>query len=515
MTLKSLDSYPLAPPPPPPYRLPLHPSHSSTMTSSSSGVYDEIHTIAPHHNGGAHFPVYQEIPVVQVDGTTDNNGENNGTLNTPNPSHIPEVSREGNSNSADNCTEQAQCEHPYDLPNQPGQSSHSHPQQDASPISSSKPMPPPSSTHHRDQQQQDQQRDGYNSLEKVVVLPTTEQADGQSSIGDSSEFTNSNLQVTPPPEEKSVVVSSLTGNSCPITLELETTPPEVAVDVDTLEEEEEENVELSGSTLPAIPEHPYHVLEDTRGLNRGTQQNGGVVGDLSGGAETHPPQILCHLSLSEDEGYDRLVGPPHIYHILQKSPSLVRPRFREVSPMSGYHHLNSRMDSEAHSSSSSEPQHGSVRLQVPSTDSDSPQSEESSMVSGSEIFDDPQYNFSPKRFVGGSGSGQKKPPQQRNSHSGQVTTLERKKVAAVNLSKYRGDYERDPMYMQLVQKLSDPAADSDQINIRLLVNRDKGGSNKSASLPDITHTYQSLQALTRDPLRNYEMLHRRQNPTNV
>ena len=514
MTLKSLETFPLAPPLPPPYRLPLHRSNSGTITSTSSGVYDEI---PPHHEG--RFPLYQEIPVVPGERTTGNN--NNSTLNATGPSrrpHAPPTAGDNINAGELPAFPQAQCEHPYDLPDQLGPAAHSHSQQNPSPHSSSNPKTPSSSSTHQQQLQhhaQQEEQDGYDSLQKVgVVLTAADHTDSRSSIGDSSEFTNSNLQVIPPPEEEGVVFSSLTGTSCTVTLEVET-PPELVLDMDILEEEEEEGAESSGSILPAIPEHQYHILEDNhQGCTR-VRHNG--VHEAGDSSEPCPPQILCHLSLSEDEGYDRLVGPPHIYHILQKSPSLVRPQFREVSPMSGYHHLDTRMDSGARTSGSTSSHQQHVRLHAPSIDSDSPHSEESSMVSGSEIFDDPQYNFSPKRNIGGSGGQQKKPPPQRNSHSGQVTTLERKKTGkgAADLSKYRGDYERDPMYMQ---KFSGPAARkeaADHVNVCFLMN---SGSNKSASLPDITHTYQSLQALTRDPLRNYEMLHRRHldvNPTNV
>jgi hypothetical protein len=286
------------------------------------------------------------------------------------------------------------------------------------------------------------------------------------------------------------------------------------VEFSAVDSPEEVSSSSSGAsaTLPAIPENPYHVLEDgleRRGRRDRAVQNG--VGHGRGGVEPGPPQILRSLSLSEDEDYDRLVGPPHIYQILQKSLSLVRPHVvRECSPVSGYHHLD-RSDPAQHTL-----QHCVVHL-VP--DGAVP-SEESSTVSGSELFDDPQYNTSPKRAANGTssssstGSGQPTTtttpgkPQQRNGHAEQVTTPEREKV--VDLSKYRGDYERDPTYMKLVQKLMEPSSseDSDHTDVRPLM---RVGSNKSASLPDINnHTYQSLQALTRDPLRNYEMLHKRQ-----
>ena len=503
LTLKSLDSFPLAPPLPPPYRLPLHPSSSSTITPSSSGVYDEIHTIAPHHGG--QFPLYQEIsPVLQV-----NRGMRIGSLDATDRPSGAEQSLEDSAVSAADPVVQSRFEHPYDLPDQLGSTSHSPPM----------PSHQHASTHSSNRHQE--QQHGYDSLQQQQpsALPAEPQTDARSSMGDSSEFTNSNLQVTPPPPEE--ITSTLTGSGCAVALEMEAIAPppppvELAV-VDTPPEEEGEGSSSTSSSattpLPAIPEHPYHVLEERPDRRDQGMQNGARH------SEPHPPQILCHLSLSEDEGYDRLVGPPHIYHILQKSPSLVRPRFRECSPVSGYHHLDNRMDGETttHGSESlqqQQQQHCLVRLQAPSTDSDAPHSEESSMVSGSEIFDDPQYNVSPKRNgVGGGVSAGQSKPLQRNS---QLTTLERKKVGKeIDFSKYRGDYERDPMYMQLVQKLSEPATsdDTDHVDVRLHVNRDKGGSNKSASLPDITHTYQSLQALTRDPLRNYEMLHRR--PRNI
>ena len=450
----------------------------------------------PHLAG--QFPLYQEIPVVRMDSSTDGS-----TLNSEQEPTVRGSA--GDSVTARNqpAVQQGRFDHPYDLPDR----STSH-------------APPtgPSHTAGSSTQQQQHKQSGYDSLEPASVL-ITEGADGRSSMGDSSDFTNSNLQVTPPPEDKaSSTVAASSNHTGTVAVEIEpaTQPSDLScAEEGTLEEKEEEEEEReSAATLPAFPENPYHILEDTRGARRDrTHPLDGRLGEY--GTEPRPLRVIGrHLSLSEDEGYDRLVGPPHIYHILQKSPSLVRPRVvRECSPVSGYHRLDNRMDVNTSTSGNQQLPHCTERLQ-PLPSSTDQHNEENLNVSSSDIFDDPQYNFSPKRNLSGGGPTN---PVQRNSHSGQVTTLERKRVerGGVDLSRYRGDYERDPLYMQLVQKLSDPVTCAGAECVFVHTKREKGGSNKSASLPDITHTYQSLQTLTRDPLTNYEMLHRRQLDANV
>lgn len=482
MTLKSLDSYPLGPPPPPPYRLPIHPSHSDTMTSSSSGVYDEIHTVVSQYGTQTcMFPLYQEIQAVQVDNISDRNTPS--VTNHHLTGEAQDSALGGESSDGD-----LSQDHSYDHPSPP----------------ISQPVLQDIVRHQHSITTQhglsDHQQHGFHPPPEHA-----EQTDMRSSIEDSSDFTNSNLQVTPPPSEQNVITSTLTGsssNSGGINVADLIAPRVEFVDADPFEEGDSS----SSTPLPAIPEHPYHVLENGR-----FKQRDRVIQEGISSVEVAPlPQILHRLSFSEDEGYDRLVGPPHIYHILQKSPSLVQPRIRECSPTSGYHHLDNRIEHEAPLTKARMHDHASLppRPLPPLTLLDDVLlSEESSTVSSNGLFDDPQYNVSPKRVINGHGLATKP---HRNSHSGQVTTLERKKIdeKAINLSKYRGNYERDPTYM--VHKLTEPITNEDSGHANACLRKGPMGSNKSASLPDITHTYQSLQTFTRDPLRNYEILKKRQ-----
>ena len=420
-------------------------------------------------NMAAHH--YQEIPVVPVGSVTDND--------TLEADHLPdrEVQDPALDEESDADTpQQPHFENLYDSSGQP-----------ASPARA------PEMPAHQDSPDvleftvHSPQQSGCDSLKQSGVL----EGDGHSSVCD---FTSSNLQVTLPPPEEKVVTSCLTGSassssSDTVTAGLEVEPYVEFVVVDS-------SAEGSGTPVPDIPEHPYHVLEDNHDEERGatprvhsiTSQNGTHNNqELSNGTDPiQPPRVLHRLSFSEDEGYDRLVGPPHIYHILQKSPSLVRPHVRECSPTSGYHRLDVRMEPGVQS-----PQ---GRDHVYPLQDDVLHSGRSSVLSGSELFDDPQYNVSPKRAINGV-PAEGSYPNSHNDHS--TSTVMPNKV--IDLSKYRGDYERDPTYMKLIQKQTVPSSeDSDHTNVQ--------GSNKSSSLPDITHTYQSLQTLTRDPLRNYEML---------
>ena len=375
-------------------------------------------------------------------------------------------------------------ENPYDLPDQLQQSSsgqaRAHPQQATPPELANAPS---------------QQNRNYHSLETPSLLT---EGDTQSSIDGSSDFTNSNLLVTPPPEDN------------PHT----PTAGRIGPDEIVTEAEVESTDQGSAAPLPIIPENPYHTLEESssstgNSIESPSTQNkclNGVDGHISvsSDAEVHQPQAFPPVQRLQDEGYDRLVGPPHIYHILQKSPSLIRPRVRACSPTSGYHHLDNRMDTGAQSPQCMENGPPSFPL---TEDPLVLQSEESSTLSSSEIFDDPQYNFSPKRMISAAKSNTDR---HRNSHNGQFTTLERAKIEkGIDLSKYRGDYERDPMYMKLIHRLteaakqSEPSEDADRLDISPFL---KLPRSRSMSLPDLMHTYQPLEPNTRDPLRDYETL---------
>lgn len=470
MTLKSLDSYPLGPPLPPPYRLPIQTSNSGTMTSSSSGIYDEIHTVASQYGSqpGPANHHYQEIPA--------DSNDTSGANAPPDSDSCPRDSALGGEIET---PQPLSSETPYNLPDQPD------------------------STHMSTVNPQFLQSSDVVDVSEGTISPPqqepstiTEQTDAQSCIADSSEFTNNNLQVTPPPED--IKNSSTSSGRSTAMLQLEPKPAAPHVDI-VIEPTIEESIAVK--TLPMIPEHPYHVLEEQQVRDDQLPTTSENDSSFESSVElAPPPKILPRLSLSEDEGYDRLVGPPHIYHILHKSPSLPRPQVRECSPSSGYHHLTHTMENG-----------DQVHSPLPLPD-DLLYSEENSTISGSELFDDPMYNCSPKRAFKGA------PPTPHNSHNGTLETTKREKP--IDLAKYRGDYERDPTYMKFIREASkqrnEPAEESDHTDVAPLM-KDTLSSIKSTSLPDITTRpmYQSLQTLTRDPLRNYEMLHKRQLTVNA
>ena len=494
--LKSMDSTLLAPPPPPPYRLPLPKSRSDTTTSSSSGIYDEIcpSILDAHH--------YQEIPAIQENVAI--NDEDTIAEDVP----VGEASAlDPASGCGESKTDTVQeLQNPYDLPNHLISPVHTQSavvgptsQQDTSTSSDIT-----VSSHHH----------GYHSLEQPGIF--IDQVDAGSSMGDSSEFTNSNLQVTPPPEDcilKNCLAASTSssGSDDTVALDLKIVAPHVDIVIEQLEDDDE------GTPVLAVPAHPYHVLEERQEevVQPAELQNGSQCNrEQSCDEVAPPPQILCRVSLSEDEGYDRLVGPPHIYHILQKSPSSSRPQVRECSPTSGYHRLDNRMEPGVQS-----PHQGTQCLNTMPPLPDNPvlnEEKSSSVVSDSELFDDPQYDFSPKRAINGDLS---KTHCNSNGHSSEVKSCEVEKTTTekktATLSKYRGDYERDPSYMKRIQKLTEVSTttpsdelsrdNSDSTDICVVI-KDACGSDHAVSLPDTTHTYQSLQTLTRDPLRKYEML---------
>lgn len=430
---------------------------------------------------------YQEIPEVEQ-------GQRSETESQP---HAEGCERE----PAAPRGEATECRHssyenPYDLPDQLQQSSngqvrdHSHQ------------ATPPELANAALQQSRN-----YHSLETPSLLT---EGDTQSSIDGSSDFTNSNLLVTPPPED-----NPHTSNGGKIG------PDEIVTEAEIESTDQE-----SAPPLPIIPENPYHTLEESASSTGNSTESpvtqskclNGVNGHISvnSDAEVQQTQAFPPAQRLQDEGYDRLVGPPHIYHILQKSPSLIRPRVRACSPTSGYHHLDNRMETGTQNPQCIENGPPSFPL------TDDPlvlQSEDSSTLSSSEIFDDPQYNFSPKRMISAAKSNTER---HRNSHNGQFTTLERVKIErGIDLSKYRGDYERDPMYMKLIHRLTEaakqnePSDEADRLDVSPFL---KLPRSRSMSLPDLTHTYQPLEPNTRDPLRDYETLQKEEavvNDTNA
>lgn len=205
---------------------------------------------------------------------------------------------------------------------------------------------------------------------------------------------------------------------------------------------DQEASEMSGSSgtfqapvkdhLPTILEHPYHILEQSGVLFDLDYQSASVVQDQN---ESRADTVDC----SKDE-YDRLVDPA-LYSILDRSIS--NPRFSDPEFSRIY-------DVTSGPYSKLEP----IRVQ--------PKSKSVTKLElSAEIFDDEQY-VSPVPTPNLATS--------RPIADMEITDRDKKN----GRSKYYGDYERDPIYME---------------NIR---------SERT------TDTYQPLEVNTMDPIQDYE-----------
>lgn len=263
--------------------------------------------------------------------------------------------------------------------------------------------------------------------------------------------------------------------------------------------------------LQTIPEHPYHVLEESPTslshvnpleCDPSTFRSSATLKEATP-AFTDPEidEKTCEpndqRSDLKDREYDRLVGPQHLYQLLEKSTSTLRPRICEYL-VSGY--PNDQLDGQAfHPLPSHAPRHFL-----------SPQTEESTVSSKSEsfsdssfeiTFDDPQYTFSPRR----------RPinVKAKSDVGGHYRGVYR--TQAADLTKYLGDYERDPSYMEILRKRSTdqkgvfkfPGHINEFTYSPPLVTREPV---RRSSLPDLPHIYQALESTTKDPLQQYAKL---------
>lgn len=289
-------------------------------------------------------------------------------------------------------------------------------------------------------------------------------------------------------------------------------PPFHPHDYHVLERQPESEVEESSiSQLETIPEHPYHILEEQAEENSESLEST-IVPSLPdiGIKEATPgftdPEIEERMSESgnqftastADGDYDRLVDPPQLYRLLEHSPSLIQPRIREF-PVRGYHLSNISENV------------GGVRYLSPQTEETTLSSKSGTLsdTSSEVVFDDPQYTMSPRRTVPAL-----KIETRSHGHgksSGHVQESVRD-ADEQDLSKYLGDYERDPSYMeQLHQRSSENSArgstgsdDYPNSTYSLLTSGalllPKGASS------DFPHVYQSLETETMDPRQQYEKL---------
>ena len=264
---------------------------------------------------------------------------------------------------------------------------------------------------------------------------------------------------------------------------------------------------------------------------------------LSPNIVTGPRENSAKCS-NDDEGYDHLVDPPHLYHILEHSPSTGCPRVHSFPPSV---HTYGNLEEAGHAANRKP--HLLPHVHLLSTQgglSNLTYSSGSSLdgVESTAVFDDPQYLPSPERTrIAKLSRGTDRSELQQRSLSYMHTqpygpscinqTTEPETQGDVTFLKYSGDYERDPLYMRRLHH--DVIADGRHVrsepNSRQQVrdtdeslgNDDSGFSTfsgslcgaslqdreKGSSLPNLNkHVYQSLEAETLEPLQPYDKLNK-------
>ncbi len=277
--------------------------------------------------------------------------------------------------------------------------------------------------------------------------------------------------------------------------------------------------DCSTTRLSTIPEHPYHVLEgnssspfllrlssdDTDAIELDIKEATPDFVDLEvGEAVTSTSTTTSRDTGFEDREYDRLVDPRQLYHILERSSPGNRPRICGLPD--GYDRLDNGIKGRkgAHFLS---PQTEDTTISSLSGTSGVSSEDGSCPDRNSRMFDDPQYIYSPKRKAQRSRS---KDDEVLHPHQGRSVAYS---VEDIDLTKYCGNYERDPCYMARIRRMSaaqnraKAAEDCTDYASYSPLSR-FGTLSSGSSLPDIAHVYQSLEADTRDPLQPYEKLRR-------
>ena len=307
----------------------------------------------------------------------------------------------------------------------------------------------------------------------------------------------------------------------------------------------------STSELSRLPTIPENDMEDQGSVE--------YVNIVQPGPHYHPsdavsPDLSTIADLkdctgfsesSKDDGdYDRLIDPPHLYHVLEHSPSLPGcPRihsFDMSTTTATYSHLEPGhcanedihvLLPHIHFVS----QHADVK-----NASDSYSSESSLEATESNVFDDPQYLVglpSQTRMVKSACSMRDKLKELQKTygyaqqHGHPPTLVHRDKTEAHSdsiLMKYSGDYERDPVYMQKLYNESQRHSSHDESStctgisqhpLRVMDDSmwcDDSGfatySSRRSSLPNLgKHIYQPLETETLEPVQPYDKLNKCKN----
>lgn len=302
------------------------------------------------------------------------------------------------------------------------------------------------------------------------------------------------------------------------------------------------------SRLPTIPEND---LEDQRSV----EYVNIVQSHHHDPSDTVSPDLSTRVDLkdcgsfsesSKDDGeYERLIDPPHLYHVLEHSPSLPgRPRIHSFD-MTTASATYSRLEPTARCTTEDTHQlpmphiHFVSQHTVDVKNASDTYSSESSLEateSQNAVFDDPEYLIGPPsrtRVVKSACSMRDKLKELQKAHSyvqqrgQQPPTLIYKDKAEAHsdsiLMKYSGDYERDPVYMKKLYNASQrhsshdessPGIGSHPLALQAMDDSmwcDDSGfatySSRRSSLPNLgKHIYQPLETKTLEPVRPYDKL---------
>ena len=249
-----------------------------------------------------------------------------------------------------------------------------------------------------------------------------------------------------------------------------------------------------------------------------------------------PEDCTGFSECSKDDGeYDRLVDPPHLYHVLEHSPLPGGPCIHNIAPA-----MYSSLETIHSSKRKGTPLQTHVHFLTPQSGVTNLTYSSGSSIDATEtnVFDDPQYLVStPGRTRLAAKCDQERRKRQRSqSYTHEPPSMFSCQTAEAqsetSLSKYSGDYERDPVYMCHLYNVSEKRSLTNSSNGSLLpllrardgsMYRDDSGFStysgssrlslqdreKGSSLPDLTkHIYQPLETDTLEPLQPYAKLNK-------
>lgn len=445
-------------------------------------------------------------------------------------------------------------ENPYDLPNFPTGNEHEQRKINADWTSKPPEVLVPAAEETDSQSRESHE---YHMLEQIAPLSATTVSSPSPSPLTSPHHTYHTLEApNSPPTPSSSTLLSCDPDSTPNSF---AENDDVDLYDDIIQPETSQSTRLScGSAvepvrLPTIPENELEGQTVKEFSNDAVVLNSihpGPTDTVSPDFSTMASRDDCtgfSESSKDDEEYDRLVDPPHLYHILDHSALPGSTRVHNFAPAiysnleAGISHVKRKCG--VHNIHLLTPQSGMTNLTYSSGSSLD--------ASENNIFDDMQY------FVGPPGKArvvvvrsaacnpERKELRSRchsytHGHPLPFDGQTNEPLSGVaTLSKYSGDYERDPVYMKQLynesentkgveenpgdknSNLRQPLVSMDDSfwhvdSMRLLTRLSLQDREKGSSLPNLTkHIYQSLAADTLEPLQPYDRLNKNREETAV